>query len=301
MVVKPKPAGDEPIDPTNRIVTDHERKQRELEQLKSSKADMAAAIGRQIDWMLQMEADGMLRSKEDTEREQFGIAEASARAREPLAFAPGIDHRTGALEPEQVSWDDLGRLTEHKPEAARDLWFAIKAAAHDELRTGVRAADALEGPMPSSRLPWQRARYLAVVDALNADLKPRGALEGMLIQRMASTFELCLRWQAEAVRAQELEMWRGESTMQQEHARMTPAQRERHRLDYSWLPPRVSQAEAIHEAALMSERYERAFLRLVREFRNARRMFAALIVTEGGTVNLTDGPQQVNIDTSRKP
>jgi hypothetical protein len=116
-----------------------------------------------------------------------------------------------------------------------------------------------------------------------------------MIQRMAATYELCLRWQPEAVKREELEMRRGESTMRQEHGRMTDTQRERHRLDYGWLPPRMSESEAIHEAFLMAERFERAFLRLVREFRNARRMFAALIVTEGGTVNVAEGLQQVNI------
>ena len=67
----------------------------------------------------------------------------------------------------------------------------------------------------------------------------------------------------------------------------------RDRMNHRYLPPRLSQAEAIHEAALMAERFERAFLRLVREFRNQRRMFANLVVA-GGQVNITDGPQQVN-------
>ncbi len=42
----------------------------------------------------------------------------------------------------------------------------------------------------------------------------------------------------------------------------------------------------------MAERYERAILRLVRECRNQRRVFARLA---GGQANTTEGPQQVNI------
>jgi hypothetical protein len=83
--------------------------------------------------------------------------------------------------------------------------------------------------------------------------------------------------------------------------RLAPERRGRHRLQYGYLPPRLSQAEAIHEATLMAERYERAFLRLVREFRNARRMFAALVVAEGGTVNVAEGSQLVNIDARTQP
>jgi len=295
VVAESKIVNGEAVNPDSPLVADHERKQRELEQLKACKADMAAAIGRQIDWLLEMESAGQLRTADAMKREPFGIAEASTQARAPLTYAPGIDRRTGTLDPKQVSWNDLGKQAEHEPEAARDLWFAIKTAARQELQTGVRGADALESPLPSSRNPWQRARYLAIVDALTEDLQPRGALEGLMIQRMASTYELCLRWQALAVERQELELWRGESTMRQERERMTGGQRERHRLEDGWLPPRVSEDQAIHEAALMADRYERAFLRLVREFRNARRMFSQLIVT-GGAVNIADGgPQQVNI------
>ena len=74
---------------------------------------------------------------------------------------------------------------------------------------------------------------------------------------------------------------------------MSASQRERHRMEYGYLPPRLTQAEAIHEAAMMADRFERAFLRLIREFRNQRRMFASLVVA-GGQVNITGGPQQVN-------
>jgi hypothetical protein len=47
-------------------------------------------------------------------------------------------------------------------------------------------------------------------------------------------------------------------------------------------------------AALLAERHERAFWRLVRELRNQRRMFASLVVA-GGLVNITDGSPQVNV------
>lgn len=103
------------VDETNPIVADYECKRRDLEKLKASKADMAVAIGRQIDWLLEMEADGMLRSPENA-KEPFGIAEASARARQPALHDPGVDHSSGKFEPEQISWHDLGNLIEHEPE-----------------------------------------------------------------------------------------------------------------------------------------------------------------------------------------
>ncbi len=301
MVNEAKIVNGEPVDPDNPMVRDYEQKRRDLEQLAASKSEMAAAIGRNIDWLLEMEAAGQLRNPETMAAEPFGIAEASAWAREPLTCDPARMGPDDRFEPQHVRWGELGRLAEHDPEKLRDLWGEIKNAARHELATGVRGADALESGMPSDKTPWNRARYLAIVDALTADLQPRGALEALMIQRMASTYSLCLYWQHEAVKREAYEEWQGESTMRQEHGRMSERDKERNRLHYGYLPPRLTQAEAIHEAAMMSERYERAFLRLVREFRNARRMFAQLIVT-GGAVNIADGgPQQVNIGTEGGP
>ncbi len=117
-----------------------------------------------------------------------------------------------------------------------------------------------------------------------------------MLQRMASTYSLCLRWQNETIRREACEESQGESTMRQEHGRMSDRDKERNRLNYGYLPPRLTQAESIHQAALMADRYERAFLRLVRGFRNARRIFASLIAAEGGTINIADGgPQQINL------
>ena len=74
---------------------------------------------------------------------------------------------------------------------------------------------------------------------------------------------------------------------------MSAAQREWRRLEHGYLAPRLSQAEAIQEAALMADQFERAFLRLVRECRNYRRVVGNLVVA-GGQVNVTDGPHQIN-------
>lgn len=290
-----QPDAVEPVDPNNPTVVDYEQRRRDMQELAACKAEMAAAIGRRIDWLLEMEAGGMLRNTDAMAAEPFGIAEASQRAREPVGYEPGQDAHTGQFVPDQVSWNELGRLVEHEPETARDVWLAIKREARNELTSGVRAAQALESPVPSTNQPWQRARYLAIVDALRTDLQPRGALEELLIERMASTYHLCLHWQREAIEREQLEVWRGESTMRQEHAGMTAAQKERQRLEYGYLPPRQAQADAIRDAYLMSERFERALLRLVREFRNMRRTFANLIVA-ADTVNLANGgPQQVNM------
>jgi hypothetical protein len=274
---------------------ERERKRRDLAQLAASQRELVGAISRHVDWLLEMEAGGMLRSKEDMEREPFGPAEAHARAREPSpeGYEPGVFN--GVYEPEHVSWHDLGTLIEHEPVKGGAVWGQTKQAARRDLATGMRAAEAME---PSRRTPWGRAQFLAIVDALVEDLKPRGALEYLMVQRMAAAYEQCLRWQQIAIRRQEEDVWRGEDDRRRALEGMTPAQRERHQQYEGWLPPRVSTAEAINQAGLMADRHERAFLRLIRAFRDLRRHYASIIVAGAGQVNIAD--QQVNLSAGNR-
>ncbi len=54
-----------------------------------------------------------------------------------------------------------------------------------------------------------------------------------------------------------------------------------------WLPPRLDQAEAIEQAVMLADRYQRASLRLLRALRNQRQLFDALVVT-GGQLNMAE-------------
>ena len=47
---------------------------------------------------------------------------------------------------------------------------------------------------------------------------------------------------------------------------------------------------------LIADRYQRSFLRLLKAFRDTRRVIGAVIVGDGGMLNLTEGPQQVNVN-----
>ncbi len=56
---------------------------------------------------------------------------------------------------------------------------------------------------------------------------------------------------------------------------MSPSQCEWHRLEHGYLPPRLSQAEAIQETALTVDWFERRILRLVEEVYRQRSCRAA--------------------------
>jgi len=116
---------------------------------------------------------------------------------------------------------------------------------------------------------------------------------------MAAAHELYLRWQAVAVQRIEHGVWQGERDKRRALEDMTPAQRERYQQDTGWLPPRVGETEALDQAVLTADRYQRAFLRLAKAFRDNRRLFGALVVA-GGQVNLAAGPQ-VNVQQEAPP
>jgi hypothetical protein len=154
------------------------------------------------------------------------------------------------------------------------------------VRTGV----SLERRLNAS--PFERAQFLAIVEALTDALQPRDGLEGLLVQQLASAYEQHLRWQTLAAHRVEEETWQGERDRRRALERMSPHQRERHQEREGWLPPRQGDAEAIEQAVLIADRYQRAFLRLLKAFRDNRRLFGMLVVT-GGQVNV--GERQLNI------
>jgi len=240
-----------------------------LEELAAAKSDLTATIGRHMDYLLAAHAAG---------EQPISVAEASERARAPVVFDP--------LErgPEHVSWHSLANLAEHDPERARDVWAAVKGAARDELSSGTRSARSLERQHAS---PFDRAQYLVILEGLRESLVPRGGTEALLVEMMAMAVERQFRWQTIATRRTDEESWHGERDIRRALDRMSPRERERHEEVEGWLPPRHSDAEAIDQAVMTADRYQRQFLRLLRAFREMRRTIGAVIMT-GGQLNVAE-------------
>ena len=242
--------------------------------LAASQRDLVATIARQIDYYVA----------------GYGLAptEAAAKARTLGLNVP--EDRP----PDQVSWCDLTTLLGADPERGSALWGSVRAAAQEELAKGIRSARSVEAQVEGR--PYERAQVLAIAAALRTALAPQDGLEELLIHQMACAYELQLRWQEVAVRRGETEAWHGERERRRELETMSPAQRARYQDMEGWVPPRLSDAAAIEQAVLIAERYQRAFLRLLTAFRETRRLIGAVIVGEGGTLNVTEGPQQVNVN-----
>jgi hypothetical protein len=89
----------------------------------------------------------------------------------------------------------LGALGSTDPEAATRRWDEIKGAAMDELRSGHRAAKAVQEGLDG---PWQLAQFLAIRSSLIEEWQPRGGTELLLIDTLAQSFTQQHRWLAAA-------------------------------------------------------------------------------------------------------
>jgi hypothetical protein len=189
---------------------------------------------------------------------------------------PADTDKTRNGQPDQVSWFDLERLARVDPALARTRWQEIKQAASDELRSGHRAARALE--IEGDAL-WQRARFLALRDALHEQFQPRDPSEAMLIDHLAQYETMRLQW-VEVLNLRERRM--GVPARQ-------PVDESKHYLS----PPCVSDVKAVDHAMMMVVRLGRLIAMTHRSLYLMRRK-PALYVGRARQVNL--GERQINIE-----
>ncbi len=203
----------------------------------------------------------------------IGVAEAEAKAREHNEWAVEAVHRDP---PDQLSWCTLSSATEHDPGAALAAWERVKDEARQELASGHRTAQSLEW----GRTPWDRARYLAVREALMADWKPRGGVESALLDLLAQSFSAYLLWTERLTMYAETQCL-SEDVKLQKHGH--------------WAPPRMGEARWLGWCAGQAEAAHKRFLATLKMLHDLRRL-PVVFVAGTGQVNVTTGPQ-LNVST----
>ena len=174
---------------------------------------------------------------------------------------PKQDHLT----PADFSWHDVSAVWGNDEAAGRALWERIKQTACAELHEGKAGAFAIEG---YDERPMARAEYLAVWLALGDGLRPANGAERLLIDGMAQALMMQRRWLERMVQTDSRDTIR----------------RGRHD---GYEPPRMSEAEAVDRAVAMQDRFQRQFLRLMKCYRDGRRLIATMTVL-GGQVNVAE-------------
>jgi hypothetical protein len=216
------------------------------------------------------------RSRLDFHKREYlrSAPEALTRAEEDIE----PDLRQRALEGpcEDTSWDDLQRLYEENPVLMLMRWQEMKQQALEELQNGHQAACTVEG---FNSTPWRRAQFLAVHEELTVDWQPRDGVERLLINTLAQSYTAMMRW---------LEIL--------SHYETARCGRERQQVDRigEWDTPRVTEHQAVEQAAAMVDRFNKLMVRTLRAMRDLRRYNPTVVVQNAGQVNVAQ--QQVNVN-----
>src|SRR5262245_3890179 len=199
-------------------------------------AELAAAFGRMVGHF----------------RDHCQLSPDEARARAADTPDERVE-RSLTCPPSAVSWSDLDGIARRDPAAALARWEEVKDAARGEVRSGHRAARALEG---NDSACWTRARFLAIRSELTAAWRPRNAAEQHLIDQMAQAQELVWQWM---------------DTLTTYHQMPTTRRSRGNGFGEGFRPPSVSDAEAQEQAARMVERFHAMYLRSLAALRQLRR------------------------------
>jgi hypothetical protein len=176
-------------------------------------------------------------------RKHFKLSAEEATKRAAQTSPEHIDRILNAP-PDGVSWLDLDALARKDESLAFGRWEQIKEAARDEIRSGYRAARAVE----DGGGPWERARFLAVCAELTEAWRPCNAVEQLLVDQLAQWQVLLWRWQ-EALTA-----WTTHATYGPRRAKKGEP--------YETM--RMSESEALERATEKVERLHRLYLRTLK-------------------------------------
>ena len=150
----------------------------------------------------------------------------------------GWQDRVLNCRPDQLTWLNFANLTKCDPDLAAQLWEKLKRIAQAELKSGHRAAQVVEG---ASNSPSVRAAFIALREDLAENCQPRNGIEWTLIDTIAHAFTLYEFWTERLMLLSMLECELPDKTVG------------------TWNPPRVSESEAINQAAAMADRFNRPF------------------------------------------
>jgi hypothetical protein len=142
---------------------------------------------------------------------------------------------------------------------------------------------------------WNVARYLGVRESFIDDWNPSGGIEIALIDMMAQSWFQWQYWLEQTVK-------RSKTTPRLEHTEYEKwkhwnekAKHAKSWQDGYWFPPYVSEERAIEHAVQMADRFNRIFMRTLRQLRDLRR-YSPVTINNPNQVNIAaDGGQQINV------
>ncbi len=229
-------------------------------------------------------------SPEEAREKAFHQAENFAEAAE-------LFNEIMSYELHEISFDDLHQLHGVAPRPAEHLWEDIKNEGRNEFESGHLAARTML-PAGYMKKAWDVARYLGVRESFIEEWEPRGGIELSMIDMLVQTFFQNQYWMEQVV-------LRSQTKPREEHPdyiKWKSWQKEFNpekswETGY-WFPQYVYEQEAIDYAAKMADRFNRIYLRTLRQLRDLRR-YSPVTINNPSQVNIAaDGGQQINVSNA---
>jgi hypothetical protein len=194
-----------------------------------------------------------------------------------------------------INFTDLYEMWPVAPRLAESIWEKMKAEAGDKFESGHLATEAMY-PVHYMRSAWHVATYLGLRESFIAEWQPRGGIELSLIDMLAQAFLQYQHWMKESV-------LRTETRSRELHPEYAEWQKWKHPkeevggyLHGYWHIPLVTEQAAAEHAAQMADRWNRIYMRTLRNMRDLRRYSVPVTINNPQQVNIaSDGGQQVNV------
>lgn len=202
--------------------------------------------------------------------EKFGSGKDQLRALETIRSKPF----------EQITWGDVHNARAQDEEGAVTAIAALHEGAADHISAGIFATDVV-----GFRTPFERAQFSVIRNSFIEEWQPRGGIEAGLVDMLAQAY---VGWQFWLSRS--FAMAHNENSVREQKAKT------KNRYDEGqWQPPRVSYVEALEQATQMADRFQRMFLRALRQMRDLRRYASPVTIHNPQQVNIAaEGGQQIN-------
>ena len=195
---------------------------------------------------------------------------------------------------ESLNFVDLMELQNEAPRVAERFWERAKLEGRKEFESGHLSAN-IAFPEGYMKQVWNVARYLGVREAFIDEWQPVGGIEVSLIDMLTQAYFQWQYWVEQTVKRSQTR----EREMHPEYSRWLAQRKEEFRSngwsEGYWSRPFVSEKEAIEHAVQMAERWNRIYMRTLRQLGDLRR-YAPVTINNANQVNIAaDGGQQVNV------
>ena len=244
---------------------------------------------------------GMVAFYRQDSRGSLSVEEARERAFhqcENTEEAKKIFQKVMSYSFHNIFFNDLHSLYGYAPRVAERLWERVKSEGQTEFESGHLAANTMF-PVHWMKNAWNIAKYLGLRESFIAEWQPRGGLELSLIDMLAQTFFQWQYWLEETVK-------RSQTRPREEHHEYREwkhRKQEAHKNSWEsgyWFPTYVSEQQDIEHAVQMADRFNRIYMRTLRQLRDLRR-YSPVTINNPNQVNIaSEGGQQINVSKTNE-